>query len=301
MGKHRLSTSGWPSLWDNSKVLSNYYYRLKLLAISAIKWEGLPPEIDERFLELTLFDKGMSLFFRDEIAERYVALTTAIGGDLTIYNVPTWRRAYAPNGYNYQANTTDSVIIFNNYLRLPEIEQTQIFAQRLYEIQRAIDVNIKGQKYPILVKGTESQRLTLLNLYKQYDGNEPFIFGTDQLNMDCLQAINTSSPYVADKLEDLKKQVWTEALTYYGIDNQTQKMERLVSLEAIANLGLVEAQRDIRLQARKQACRQINDMFGLQLDVRYRYNYTMQMALEFQQNAEKDNFIISHEGGDVGE
>lgn len=296
MGRHKIAESGWPSLVANSLILSNYYNRLKSLAINGIEWVNLPPEIDERYLELTLFEFGMAVFYQDDIAEKYVALRCAIGGELNIYNVPQFRHAYASNGYNYYLTADDSVIIFNNYIRSPEVEQTRIFAQRLYEIERAIDVNIKGQKFPVAVVGPENKRLSMLNLYKQYDGNEPFIFGTDESLMNTLKVINTQSPYVADKLQALKQQVWTEALCYYGIDNQPQKIERSTSLESLANLGGVEAQRFVRLNARKQACEEINRMFGLNIDVQYRYNYAMEKALEFKRDIDNQEFS---QGGDL--
>jgi len=296
LGKHNIAESGWPSLVSNSLILSNYYDRLKSLAINGIEWINLPPEIDERFLELTLFEYGMGLFFRDEIAEKYVALTTSIGGPFTIYNIPQYRHAYSVNGYNYFADNSNSVIIFNNYLRRPEIEQTRIFAQRLYEIERAIDVNIKGQKFPLAVIGPENKRLSLLNLYKQYDGNEPFIFGNDESLLDAIKVVRTESPYVADRLQALKQKVWTEALSYYGIDNVQEKTERMVSLESVSSLGYIEAQRLVRLNARKQACKQINEMFGLNIDVQYRYQFNLEKAMEFKERMNEKEFDL---GGDT--
>ena len=108
----------------------------------------------------------------------------------------------------------------------------------------------------------------------QYEGNEPFIFGTKDLDTTGLSVLKTDAPYVADKLYQLKTQIWNEALTYLGISNlNVQKKERLVSDEVMRNMGGVIASRYSRLNARRQACEQINEMFGLNIEVDYREDY----------------------------
>ena len=116
--------------------------------------------------------------------------------------------------------------------------------------------------------------MTMKNLYMQYEGNEPFIFGTKDLDTTGLSVLKTDAPYVADKLYQLKTQIWNEALTYLGISNlNVQKKERLVSDEVMRNMGGVIASRYSRLNARRQACEQINEMFGLNIEVDYREDY----------------------------
>ena len=62
----------------------------------------------------------------------------------------------------------------------------------------------------------DNQRLTMENLYGQYRGNRPFIFGNKQQlgNMDYIKALKTDAPIVFDKLQEYKKEIWNEALTY---------------------------------------------------------------------------------------
>ena len=109
------------------------------------------------------------------------------------------------------------------------------------------------------------------NLYMQYDGNEPFIFGNKNIDLDSIKVLKTDAPYLCDKLNILKRQIWGEALTYLGIDNNSsEKAERMVTTEVSNGLGAVRAARLTRLNARKQACEQINRMFGLDVDVEFR-------------------------------
>lgn len=277
----------WPSAQINNQTYIDYYQRLMEFAINMFEWRNLPPSVDERFLELTLYEKGYCLYFNDEVVGN-LALTCTIGGMLDVYRIPTERRAFAVNGYNKICTSQDSVLIFNNYLHTPTILTIELFARRLYEIERTIDVNVKAQKTPTLVLASEQQRLTLKNLYMQYDGNEPFIFGDKDMEFDGIKCLKTDAPYVADKLQVLKHQIWNEALTFCGIENSNQdKKERLVADEVGSNYGNIEAQRNVMLNARRQAADKINRMFGTNIEVGFRSNLNTMVNSE---NVSRETF-----------
>ena len=260
----------WRSAKKNNATFYQYYNRLTELSVSMFEWKNLPNTIDERFMELALFADGMCVFFRDEVMG-YLALRTMIGGRLNVYQIPMERRAYASNGYNMPLDETNSVIIFNNLLHTNALLEVENFAIRLSELDRTIDVNAYAQKTPLLITCDEQQRLTLKNVYMKYTGNEPVIFGDKNLNPNSIQAINTGAPYVGDKLYELKTQIWNEALTYLGISNLTiNKKERLITDEVMRNQGGTIASRYSRLQARRNACEEINKMFDLNIWCDYR-------------------------------
>lgn len=261
----------WESAAINNATYAQYMRRLTELTISMFEWKNIPDSVDPRFLELTLFSDGQAVFFKDEVMG-YLALQCAANGNFNQYRVPIRRRAYAVNGYQRDLDQNNSVIIYNNYLRTNSALDVQMFAKRLYNLDRAIDVNANAQKTPIMILCDETQRLTVQNLYKQYDGNEPVIFGDRGLNTNAeIKVLNTGAPFVCDRLYELKTQLWNEALTYLGISSvNSVKKERLISDEVTRNLGATVASRYSRLQARKEACQQINKMFGLNIDCEYR-------------------------------
>ena len=263
----------WESAAMNTGTYRQYYNKLVELAISMFEWKNLPDTVDPRFLELCLFTDGQVVFFNDPDLG-YLTLQNACNGGFNVYRIPVKRRAYAVNGYQKDLSDKDSVIIFNNYLHTNSQLDAAMFARRLSDLDRSIDVNAKAQKTPILIKCDETQRLTMQNLYMQYDGNMPFIFADKSLNTNQLQAIKTDAPYVADKLYQLKTQIWNEALTYLGISNiNVQKKERLITDEVTRNQGGTIASRYSRLNARRDACKQINAMFGLDVWCDYREDY----------------------------
>lgn len=266
-------------LFGESAVMNNatyiqYFNRLVELSVSVFEWQGLPETVDPRYLELHLFQNGSVVYFRDEVMGD-LCLDCIANGQFDVYGNPISRRAYSSyNQYQKTLNESDSVIIWNNYLRQPSVLDVKMFAKRLYNLDRIIDVNANAQKTPVLVQGTEKQRLTLVNLYKEFDGNAPFIFGDKNLDLNSLRAISTNAPYVADKLYQLKTQIWNEALTYLGISNlNIQKKERMITDEVQRNQGGTIASRYSRLEARREAVDKINRMFGTDISVDYREDF----------------------------
>lgn len=296
MGRRR-KTNFEESLSMNNYTFMQYAYRLMELSISMFEWKNLPEGVDERFLEMVLFTDGHAVFFKDDELGDYLALQCLINGKLNVYRIPINRRAFAVNGYQKKLTDKDSVIIFNNMLHTNSWLDVKMFAKRLYNLDRIIDVNANAQKTPILIKGNEQQRLTLTNLYKEYDGNAPVIFADKSLDMNALQVLSTQAPYVADKIYQLKTQIWNEALTYLGISNVSfQKRERMVSDEVTRSQGGTVASRYSRLNARRQACEQINKMFGLNIECDFREDYQFsEEVMDFTKN------IQSGEKGNIGE
>lgn len=257
----------------NNRTYLQYIEHLTELSISMFDYENLPDSVDWRFLELTLFDKGQALWFKDEVMGNIVTMF-ASNGPFNIYRVPINRHAYAVNGYQNDLDENNSVIIYNNLIRTNSVLDVKMYARRLYNLDRAIDVNANAQKTPVLIVCDQEQRLTMMNLYKEFDGNAPVVFGDKALDLSALKVLRTDAPFVADKLFELKNQTWNECLTRLGISNVAfQKKERMVSDEVIRSQGGTVASRYSRLEARRQAIEKINDMFNLDIEVNYREDF----------------------------
>ena len=266
---------GWfdESARKNNITSNQYFKRLAELAMVMFEWKGLPDTVDPRFLELTLFFDGQAVFFKDEELG-FLCLQCLTAGNFDVYRIPIERRAIAVNGYNKDLTRDDSVIIYNNYLHCNSVTDCAMFADRLYNLDRIVDVNANAQKTPVLIRANEKQRLTLLNVYQKWDGNQPVIFADKAMDPNSLAVLNTDAPYVADKVYNLKVSIWNEALTYLGISNTNmEKRERLVSDEVIRSMGSVIASRYSRLESRRLAAEKINEMFGLNVEVEYREDY----------------------------
>lgn len=258
----------------NNLTYIQYLNRLTELSVSMFEWKNLPPTVDARYLELHLFETGSMVYFNDEVIGN-LCLDCLPSGRLDVYGNPVLRRAYSGyNNYQKLLKESNSVIIWNNYLHTNSVLEVKMFAKRLYNLDRIIDVNANAQKTPVLIQGTEQQRLTLKNLYKEFDGNTPFIFGDKNLDLNSLKCLQTGAPYVCDKLYNLKQMYWNEALTYLGINNTgAQKRERMLTIESSQAQGGTISSRYSRLQSRREAVEKINAMFGTNIEVNYREDF----------------------------
>jgi hypothetical protein len=253
----------------NTLTANDYYDRLRLIALSLFEWENLPESCNPRFLELTLYLYGRALFINDETMG-YLNTKCTPSGQLNVYDEPISYTAYGVN-YNEQYDKDNCVIIRNNYLERPTDQTVILFASRLTEAERTIDVNIKAQKTPILVRVDEKDRLTIKNLYIQYDGNEPFILGGKSLNPDGLKVLKTDAPYLADKIQAYKHEIWNEALTFFGVNNtNSDKRERLITDEVNANNEVISLNAQAMLLTRQEAAEAINKKYGLNVSVKMR-------------------------------
>lgn len=259
----------------NASTYNDYLARMRKIALSMFEWQNLPATMNSRYLELCLYYKGQAaLLYDDDYG--YINTQAADSGYINIYGLPTrincysyeynqMRELYIPNVNS--AKNQECILVMNNYERIPTAATISLFANRMSEAQRTADINVQAQRTPVLILGDKPQELTLRNLYAQYDGNSPVIFGNqNQLTTDSLQVLKTDAPFVAKDLMEYKMQIWNEFLTFLGVNNLAEKRERLISNEVDSNNELVNLNLQSYLAPRKQACDEFNAKFGLSGD-----------------------------------
>lgn len=284
MGKKKISNiqnnyKFMDNLMVNDLTYIDYLERFKKIAMSMFEWVNLPKSMNARWLERCLYYNGMASLLKDK-DYGFINTNCCSNGYINIYGLPTslncfsfeyqtTRKLYT--GLNGQSEArreynenNEAVLVMNNYDMIPTAGTMELFAWRLYQAERSADVNISAQRTPVMVLVDEGQRVMMENLYSQYDGNKPFIFGDKkQLGENALRAIKTDAPFVADKLMEYKKEIWNEALTFLGINNIiTDKKERMIQDEANSNNELINLNLQSFLAPRQEACRQFNEKFG---------------------------------------
>lgn len=253
--------------WD----FTQYEDMLTEIALSRFEWKGLPDTCDERYLERALFFNGKAIYCHDDVLGD-LTLKVALRGEWDVYGVANKREAYGYNEYRLPCTKDDSVVIWNNYNRKPTFGLVRNYAMRLYDLDRTIDVNARAQKTPVLVQCDQNDRLTLENLYTDFDGNKPVIFGKKGFDLDgAFQVLRTDAPFVAPEIFAMKRDLFNECLTMLGIANlNMEKKERMVSAEITKSAGGTVAQRYAYLVMRQTAAKKINDMFGTNISVDFR-------------------------------
>lgn len=258
--------------WTNGDAF-NYYFNYCLnVALARVTWE-LPSEIDTVYLERCLLTDGVALISRDEIIDTYMASKVALYGQMDVYGIPQNRNVVTPNGYTAWRNKNDSVLVWNNLTRTPEMRVINRYARRLFDLDSTMDINARAQKTPVLLHGKESEMLSLENLYMQYDGNYPMIKRDSNNLIDPSQGITvvkTDAPFVVDKMYVYRTQVWNEFLTTMGVANvMEEKKERVIRDEVNRSLGGTLISRTAALQPRERACEDLREVFGIEASVRF--------------------------------
>ena len=256
----------------NTQTYYDYLERFKKICLSMFEWVNLPESMNARYLEECLYYKGQAALLKDNNFG-FINTQAASNGYMNIYGLPTSLNCYS-YGYSEYRNLytglegtedKDCVLVMNNWQRVPTAATIELFCQRLAEAEQVASINIKAQKTPVLIVVDENQRLMMENLYAQYDGNRPFIFGDkNQLSENAIKSISTGAEFVADKVMDYKKAIWNEALTFLGINNlSNEKKERLITDEASSNNELINLNLQSMLIPRQEAAKQFNKLFNL--------------------------------------
>lgn len=272
-----------PQITRQSLTERMYVRILTELAANRFKWEGLPPEIDVRFLELCLFNNALAVFFQDTTQRDDAGKVTRQGTDKFMA-----MRASGSGAWNYNDNPTkftvvgniwgsrlldakDCVPIWANYLRTPDLDIVLLYSNKLAQIDRSIEITALNMRHTTVIAADENERLSYVNAFKQFQEGQPVIFGTKNFMNDpkAIQAFSIAPhPDTIERLQTAKTRMWNEAMTYLGINNANQdKKERLVSDEVAANDEQVMATKNIALNARQEACEMIGRKFNINVTV----------------------------------
>ena len=269
--KKALSSDFEDAQYLNSSTFNDYLERMKKICLSMFEWK-LPDTMNARYLEMCLYYKGQAALLKDE-NYGFINTQAADSGYINIYGLPTllncWSYSYNSQRNLYVPDSDDTeqdscILVMNTFERVPTAATVELFAKRLADTQRVIDINLAAQKTPILVLTDKNQEFTLRNMYAQYDGNTPVIYANkDQLNPDAIRTVETEAPYVIDKLLQYKREIWNEFLSFVGVSNLSEKKERLVTAETDSNNELVNLNMQSYLIPRQKACEEFNKFFNL--------------------------------------
>lgn len=259
------------------------------MAMNRFEWFGLPESVDVRFLEHTLFYNALSVFFvHDTIGP--LALRGVGVGPLNMHDNFTRYRVYgnryvgrtlnSEQSYQPDPDGTDAMVtlpaecvpIWANYLRTPDLDYAMIYASKLADIDRTIEINAKNSRFTKIVTSSESQKLSMENINRQSEEGSSTIFVDEIYDPENIGAFDIGIPAdVHLNIPILRTRIHSDAMSLFGINNANQdKKERLVADEVAANDDQVKVMRAINLNARQEACKAIKKVFGLDIWVEYR-------------------------------
>ena len=274
------------------QMIENMYIRLLTdLAASRFKWFNVPDEIDLRFLELTLFYQALSVFYFDGRYDKYMSLRANMNGYLDYQNNPT--------GYNVIGNNFTSVSvsairdteliiesfdekkvaykigqgipIWANKQRVPDIDIVIVYAKKLAQLDRTVEINSANARMPKVVVSNENMNLTMANLSRQIEEGQNNLKVRGNVALEDIKALDLGiDPITILNIDIVRDRQWNKCMTLLGIESANQdKKERLVSDEVTANGDQTSMMRFVNLNERRRAANNINKHYGLNIKVEY--------------------------------
>lgn len=245
------------------RVLYNKY---KMIALSQYTWHGLPEGVESKYIEKLLFSHGKAVFFRPSGMD-YMCLEAQEGGQYNVNHEPLYWIATG-FGYSERLKAEDCVIIDNNILRMATKDIVMHYVNKLTEIERTMDVNVKSVKTPTIFACDDKDVLTFKRLFQQVDGNVPALFVDRGLNLDSIKAFKTEAKFLCNELADYMKTVENALLTSLGFNNSPiDKKERVNVEEVESNNEIINAFGNLFHKARLKACEEINAKWNLSVSV----------------------------------
>ena len=246
-------------------IFMRLYTHYKMLALNMFTWENLPGNLESRHIEKFLYEYGQVIFYDNKIFGK-VCLPCSPTGALNIYSEPV---SVIVNSYLIHDTVmlTNGVRILNNDLVISTDFYIRQYAEKMAEVEYAIDINVKQQKFPFFVETDKKNEYTMKQVFKQKDEGQPYIYANKKLGIGETTVHTLSVPYVVDKLHEYKFELEREILTFLGLNNTIEKEERLLVDEINSNNDFIERNVEIMYKNRQYACERINKIFGTNIRV----------------------------------
>lgn len=276
-----MGNRGYGPNWQRSPAqetqflaLNMYRRKLSELAVNRFKWYGLPATVNPRFLEVTLFQNALSVFYfdRDPRVSAFMALRAGALGRPNMQDDPTAFRVFREPLQPMTLPANKCVPIWANTSRTPDHDMVEYYAQRFATWDTTIEVNGINARQTKIVESDENSRLTLQNVNRQVLEGEPAIYVSDKSQLaDKISVLDLGIDLIhLEKLSIVRNRIWSECMQMLGINAATtEKKERVVEDEVSQNDDQVMSARNVALNERKAAADRINKRYGLAVSVEY--------------------------------
>lgn len=299
------------ALYENNIEFQNIFYNLLNIAMYSFSIEGLPDSCNERFFKLNLIFNGYAALIKDPDLG-YLSLgvrPTVNSSQLNIYGEFPDVMAFGWNGFNKQYTNymygtdnsdAEAVICRDNELMYPIVNILWIYAKRLTDTMRTLDVTARKLKTPYFITCDEAQKSSIKKILDDVDFNQDSIIANRSTMPNEFNVLQTGvQPESVRVLWEHYSNLESEIRTFLGINSAANldKKERLVVDEAQANDILTDINIQYRLKSYQQFCDTVNNLWGLNI------SFVSNIDI-VEKQAEIDSSITRHEyidGGDTDE
>lgn len=247
------------------------FFLLSNLALNRFTWHNLPEGMESRHIEKALFEYGQCAFYDDD-EYGVICLPCSNTQDINVYGDPT-SVVVTGVGFSKSLKVKDIVRILNNDTCVPTMYHVNYYATKIWQIDKAMNKNLKQQKRPFIIATTKENELTMRNIMRDIKEDVEEIYVDNKLaNGGDVGAnvLKTGVPYLIDNFQQHKNDLWCEFLTIMGLNNSNannNKKERLIVDEVNVNNGEILMNLDIDFKNRQKACEEINKRYDLKIRV----------------------------------
>ena len=243
------------------------------LALNRFQWNNLPLGLTSEKFEQLIMSKGQLMGFKDKKGGLYILPCSGVQ-DLNVYGLPQEYEIFSVNGERFdKVDIEDGVLFKNNPIGSEDLSALEIFAKRIDDTEMTQDVNLYQQNMPKLLLADDGNKITSKALMQKINDFKFVVFAKKTLgrSIEKSDVLDTSSPFILDKLNQHGIELYNGALTRLGINNNNNmKKERMIVDEVNSNNDLISINLDLMFDMREKACKEFNEKFDWNLEVKKR-------------------------------
>ena len=266
-----------PKAKNKVRYTTNFNMFLDIL-LDMFEWEGLPETIPARFLEMILHSRGEVFIGREKEDDPLVAAIGSLSGEIDDYSMGTECVAVTPCQSLQGKRNIDIAYGINNKTATPD-KLLYCLSHMLAENDRSMElVSIYARLLPIPKVNDEKDKQMFDELINKLIDGDPKAFASRNALAKALEdngsdIFNITDPNQVDKLQYLSRfadDIIKRFYNFYGQPLQTQNKAAQSISDELHGMDSVSFILPLQmLQCRQALADNINNIFGLEVSVRF--------------------------------
>lgn len=268
-------------LYDKDFLTESYIRYMLNRTQRMFVYKNLPETIPQRDLELLLQTARFVIFTKDENKDEFYVFYGGLGGVPNVYYQPTI--AIVSNPYlkfyktlelkDYVKKDGNAVVIWNDSLHMGLLPMFDKYSSLIAECDISMRVNTVLTRLPAYFKSSDdTTKESIKKMLEDLEQGKLAVIGTDE---DLLQGeksiserFNDNQGHSIKDLIELRQYLIGSWYNDLGLNaNYNMKREAINESEADLNEDALLPLIDDMLESRRFALKQINEMFGLNIEV----------------------------------
>ena len=268
-------------LYDKEFLTESYIRYMLNRTQRMFVYKNLPETIPQRDLELLLQTARFVIFTKDENKDEFYVFYGGLGGVPNVYYQPTI--AIVSNPYlkfyktlelkDYVKKDGNAVVIWNDSLHMGLLPMFDKYSSLIAECDISMRVNTVLTRLPAYFKSSDdTTKESIEKMLEDLEQGKLAVIGTDE---DLLQGeksiserFNDNQGHSIKDLIELRQYLIGSWYNDLGLNaNYNMKREAINESEADLNEDALLPLIDDMLESRRFALKQINEMFGLNIEV----------------------------------